>query len=118
MAKFLANENVPAEAIEAARQAGCDVAAVADAAPGADDDAVLAMSIAQGRVLVTFDKDFGEMAFRQGKTSTYGVVFLRPRLRSPGYVSHFMVAVLQQSIDWNGHFCVAQGKLRVLELPP
>ena len=44
------------------------------------DDAVLALSLADSRVLVTFDKDFGEMAFRQGKTATCGVVLLRPRL--------------------------------------
>jgi len=46
MAKFLANENVPGEVVELS--------------PGADDDGVL----------VTFDKDFDEMTFRQGKVAT------------------------------------------------
>lgn len=82
MAKFLANENVPADAVEAARNAGHDLAWVHETHAGAEDDTVLALSLSEGRVLVTFDKDFGEMAFHQGKKATSGVVLLRPRLRS------------------------------------
>ena len=118
MAKFLANENVPAEAVEAARQAGHDLTWIAESSPGADDDAVLAKALAERRVLVTFDKDFGEMAFHQGKTATCGVILFRPRVRSPGYVAQFMVAVLGQAVSWEGNFSVAQeGKLRVVPLP-
>src|SRR4051794_21260515 len=119
MATFLANENVPAGAVEAARRAGHDPAWVREVMPGADDDAVLARSLSEGRVLVTFDKDFGEMAFRQGQRATHGVILMRPRLRSPEYLSRFMVAVLAQTIDWEGYFCVAQeGRLRATPLPP
>src|ERR1700728_2291672 len=100
MSKFLADENVPGDAVEAARKAGHDLAWIKGLSPGAGDDAVLAKSLADSRVLVTFDKDFGEMAFRQGKTATCGVVLLRPRLRSPEYLARFMVAVLGQTIIW------------------
>jgi predicted nuclease of predicted toxin-antitoxin system len=118
MAKFLANENVPIEAVEAARNAGHDLAWVRELHAGADDDTILTLSLSQGRVLVTFDKDFGEMAFRQGKKATSGVVLLRPRLRSPDYLGRFVVAVLAQPIGWEGHFSVAQeGKIRVVPLP-
>ena len=118
MSKFLADENVPGDAVEAARNAGHDLAWIKELSPGAGDDAVLAISLADSRVLVTFDKDFGEMAFRQGKTATCGVVLLRPRLRSPDYLARFMVAVLGQDITWEGNFSVArEGKLRVVPLP-
>ncbi|HTU93779.1 MAG TPA: DUF5615 family PIN-like protein [Gemmataceae bacterium] len=118
MAKFLANENVPANAVEAARRAGVDITWVRDISPGISDEVVLALSQAEGRVLLTFDKDFGEMAFEQGKTATPGVILLRPRLRSPEYVAQFTVALLTQSIDWTGNFSVAQeGRLRVVPLP-
>lgn len=118
MAKFLGNENVPGEAVLAARQAGHDLTWICELSPGADDDAVLALSLAESRVLVTFDKDFGEMAFRQGKSASCGVILLRPRLRQPDYVARFTVAVLAQQVDWGGHFSVAQeGRLRVVPLP-
>jgi Domain of unknown function (DUF5615) len=76
------------------------------------------MSSADGRVLVTFDKEFGDMAFRQGKTATCGVGLLRPKLRSPDYLARFMVAVSGQAVTWEGSFAVAkEGNLRVVPLP-
>src|SRR4051794_21527244 len=118
MPRFLANENVPGEVVVAARQAGHDMARIVEQSPGAGDDAVLATSLSEGRVLVTFDKDFGEMAFRQGKPATCGVILLRPRLRSPSHVTRFAVNVLRQSVAWEGNFSVAEeGRLRVVPLP-
>jgi predicted nuclease of predicted toxin-antitoxin system len=118
VAIYLANENVPAESVEAARHAGFDMAWMHERAPGADDDAVLAMALAESRVLVTFDKDFGHLAFRKGKDATCGVILCRPRLRSPEYLAEFLVAVLGESIDWARHFAVArEGRIRVVPLP-
>lgn len=118
MAKFLANENVPGAAVEAVRQAGADITWVRDISPGIGDEDVLALSQAEDRVLLTFDKDFGEMAFERGKTATPGIILLRPRLRSPEHVAQFTVALLTQPIDWTGNFSIAQeGRLRVVPLP-
>lgn len=118
MVKLLANENVPGEVVQAARQAGHDLAWIAEHSAGADDDAVLSLSLTEKRVLLTFDKDFGEMAFRQGKDASCGVILLRPRLREPDYVVQFTLAVLSQEVTWEGQFSVAQeGKLRVVPLP-
>jgi predicted nuclease of predicted toxin-antitoxin system len=118
MVKYLANENVPGEAVQAARQAGHDIEWIAQSSPGADDDAVLATAMAANRILLTFDKDFGEMAFREGKQATCGVILFRPHVRSPDYVAQFMCAVLSQTVTWQGNFSVAQeGKLRVVPLP-
>lgn len=118
MTKYLANENVPGPAVEAARQAGLDMTWVKERAAGANDEAVMAMALAEERVLVTFDKDFGEMAYRGGQNAACGVVLLRPRLHSPKHVCEFLVTVLSQDVDWEGHFCVArEGRLRVVTLP-
>ncbi len=117
MSKFLANENVPDAAVMLARQSGIDLSWIREIGPGMDDDAVLALSLREGRVLVTFDKDFGEMAFRGGADAICGVVLLRPRLRDPDYLARFLVATLTQQVGWADHFCVArEGRLRVLPL--
>jgi predicted nuclease of predicted toxin-antitoxin system len=68
MSKFLADENVPVEAVVATRNAGHDLAWIKELSPSVDDDTVLTIALADSRVLVTFDKDFGEMAFRQGRS--------------------------------------------------
>jgi predicted nuclease of predicted toxin-antitoxin system len=118
MAKFLANENVPIEVVEAARQAGHDMAWIAESSAGANDDAVLAASLTERRVLLTFDKDFGEMVFRQGKNASCGVILLRPTIRDPDYVARFALATIGQEVAWEGHFAVAEeGKMRVVPLP-
>jgi predicted nuclease of predicted toxin-antitoxin system len=118
MSKFLANENVPVEVVELARQSGLDIAWVTEIQPGMNDEGVLALALAEQRVLVTFDKDFGEMAFRQGQQATCGVVLFRVRLRDAETVARFVVGVLSQQIPWEGHFSVArEGRLRTLPLP-
>jgi predicted nuclease of predicted toxin-antitoxin system len=117
MSKFLANENVPADAVDSARRAGHDVSWIKDILPGASDIAVLNLSLMEGRVLVTFDKDFGELAFRSGKEKACGVILLRPRLRSPEHLARFLAAVLAEPVAWEGHFSTAQeGKLRVVPI--
>ena len=77
MAKFLANENVPGAAVHAAQQAGIDLTWVRDTSPGSDDESVLAVAKTGSRVVVTFDKDFGELAFRKypnwGQVLTYNL---------------------------------------------
>lgn len=117
MGKFLANENVPAEVVNAVRRAGHDMTWINELSPGANDDAVLAMSIAESRILVTFDKDFGEMVFRRGLKASCSVILLRPKLHSPEHISRFTVAVLGEGRAWAGHFAVAhEGRLRMVPL--
>jgi predicted nuclease of predicted toxin-antitoxin system len=117
MARFLANENAPREAVLAARGAGFDVAWMVELQPGASDEIVLSRAQRDDRVLITFDKDFGELIFRHDRAGSPGVILLRPRLRSPEIITAFIVTVLSQPIDWTGHFTVArEGSLRVIPL--
>ena len=44
-------------------ESGHDVLSVQEVAPRATDDEVLAMALAEQRVLITEDKDFGELVF-------------------------------------------------------
>lgn len=118
MSRFLANENVPRQAIEHARRAGLDLEWIEEIEPGMDDDAVLSRSISEQRVLLTFDKDFGELAFRSGKQSSCGVILIRLKVRDPDFVAQFLVEVLSQNVAWEGHFSVArEGRLKLVPLP-
>jgi predicted nuclease of predicted toxin-antitoxin system len=62
--RILADENIPGDAVAALRECGHDVAWVRADAPGSSDIVVIARAQAENRILVTFDKDFGELAFR------------------------------------------------------
>lgn len=118
MAAFLANENVPYDAILAARGAGLDIAWIKEFDPGASDPVVMRHSLAQSRVLVTFDKDFGQLVFLHGATASAGIILMRPKLRTAAYLARFVTGVLTQTANWNGHFAVAtEGRLRLIPLP-
>lgn len=76
----MADENVEAAVITGLRERGHDVLAVAEEAPGATDDDVLALSRRTRRILVTNDKDFAQLTFLQRKASA-GILLLRlPRM--------------------------------------
>ena len=73
---FLADESCAGPVIEALRNAGHDVTAVAEIAKGASDEQVLEFALGEGRVLVTEDRDFGELVFARGRSSA-GVLLVR-----------------------------------------
>jgi predicted nuclease of predicted toxin-antitoxin system len=60
--RFLANENVPGLVAAALRGRGHDVVAVKESMRGASDRAILERAHADERLVVTCDKDFGELA--------------------------------------------------------
>jgi len=75
--RILANENFPGEAVEALRKQGHDVAWVRTDAPGNNDTQVLERAQREGRIVITFDKDFGELAFRAGLPAQSGIILFR-----------------------------------------
>lgn len=61
----MADENVDKEIVDRLRADGHDVLFIAEDAPGIDDQAVLDRSRQTDGVLLTADKDFGDLVFRQ-----------------------------------------------------
>lgn len=115
--RFLANENFPGDAVASLRAAGHDVVWVRSEAPGSTDGAVLARAIAERRILLTFDKDFGELAWRGGLPEDCGVVLFRLEMPSAADVGRRLASMLGERSDWAGHFSVieaARVRMRVL----
>ncbi len=73
---LVADENVDRPIVDALRQAGHRVFYIAEIEAGLPDAAVLELAEEHGAVLVTADKDFGELVFRQ-RRARHGVVLLR-----------------------------------------
>ena len=74
--RFLADECVDRFAIEAIRDAGHDIELVVAKIPQASDRDVAALAVAEGRILVTEDRDFGKLIFALSSEST-GVLYIR-----------------------------------------
>jgi predicted nuclease of predicted toxin-antitoxin system len=74
--KLLCDEGVDRPIVDALRGAGHDVSYIAEMHPGVSDDEVLAIAAKDQAVVVTIDKDFGELVFRQGRVH-HGVLLVR-----------------------------------------
>ena len=72
---FLADENFPLESVKFLRNKKVDVVSVQEIAPGAKNGEVIRLARKEKRVLLTFDKDFGEWAYR--KRGAVGIVLFR-----------------------------------------
>ncbi len=74
--RLLVDEGVAVAIVARLRTDGHDVIYVAELAPGMTDSSVLELAAAEKRLLVTADKDFGELVFRQ-RRAAHGVLLVR-----------------------------------------
>jgi predicted nuclease of predicted toxin-antitoxin system len=115
--RFLANENFPGAAVAALRAAGHDVVWIRVADPGTSDAEVLAWATREERILLTFDKDFGELASRNILPAKSGVILLRTRMPKPGEGLRRLADLISARSDWVGHFSVIEpGRIRMRRL--
>lgn len=75
--RWIADECISAKLVAALRADGHDVVYIAESLPSAKDRSVLDLAIAENRLLLTEDRDFGELIFAQSLTQAPGVVFMR-----------------------------------------
>ena len=116
--RFFANENFPGDAVSALREAGHDIAWVRIDAPGSPDRDVLAKAVHENRILLTFDKDFGELAWRAGLPANAGIVLFRIPMPSPADAGPAIANIIRSREDWAGHFSVVEpGRIRMRPLP-
>jgi predicted nuclease of predicted toxin-antitoxin system len=106
--RFLANENFPLDAVEALRQNGHDVLWIRVESPGISDREVLSRAQAENRILLTFDQDFGELAFRSRLLASVGIILFRIRVPSGSVVAEKVAKVISLRDDWYGHFTVIE----------
>lgn len=86
--------------------------------PGASDAQVLQASEREGRLLLTFDKDFGELAALSAMPPRCGVVLFRmPAPRSEPAARRLAIRITARD-DWGGHFSVVEpARVRMRPLP-
>jgi len=65
--RLCANENIPEDCVVRLRERGHDVLWIREAAPGGPDPDVLARALTEDRLLITFDKDFGELVLEEAR---------------------------------------------------
>ena len=117
--RFVADENFPRPALVALRNAGWKIFSVAEECPGSSDEEVAGLCSEGERILLTFDKDFGELIFRRGMSAGIGVVLFRLIPESPEEAADVALALVKSQPDLNGTFCVVtRDRIRVRPMHP
>ena len=75
--RLLLDANISIRLITPLRALGHDVISMLENNPNASDQEVLAKAYKERRLLITYDKDFGELVIKQ-EQKHYGVILLRP----------------------------------------
>jgi predicted nuclease of predicted toxin-antitoxin system len=96
--QLVADENVPGPVIDRLRADGHVIHAISEMSAGLHDTGVLATSHAMALVLITHDRDFGELAVRQGLPVS-GVILLEVERLSLG-------RQIAAETEWVGYFTV------------
>jgi len=114
MVQILADENFPWDAVKALRKEGYKVLWVQEISPGISDEEVLQIAIEEKCVVVTFDKDFGELSFRKRLPAYCGVVLFRIVPLSSAYLVKIITEFFKSRSDWEGNFFVVEAnRIRV-----
>ena len=106
--RFLANENFPDPSIHALSDAGHDLKSIRKEAPGIADHQVISMAQAEQRIILTFDKDYGELIFKGGIDSPPAVLFLRYRGKNPQAAARLFKETLAAETRLEGRFTVIE----------
>jgi predicted nuclease of predicted toxin-antitoxin system len=104
--------------IRALRERGYDVVSVKESMRGSPDQTVLERAQTESRLLMTHDKDFGELAFRSRLPGGCGILLFRLSSSDPESLTRRILAVFESRRDWVGHFTVVSDtRIRHRRLP-
>lgn len=81
--RFLANENFPLTSIYLLRSQGYEIISIIEKSPGMTDDQVLELAVNEKLIILTFDRDYGELIYRLKKPCPPGVVYFRYAPKTP-----------------------------------
>jgi predicted nuclease of predicted toxin-antitoxin system len=117
--RFLANENFPLKSIRLLRENGFDVIAVSEEMAGSKDRAILELAEQDHLIILTFDRDYGELIFRYQMPSPAGIIYLRFDPSSPEESANLIIHLLESRIiDFEHKFTVLdRDRIRQRSLP-
>lgn len=93
-AAFLADENIHPDVAAHLSATGCDVRhIVSSGLIGASDVDVMRLSVAENRVILTHDSDFGRLAIAEHEPYV-GIIYLRPGHLSPEFTTASLAALI------------------------
>lgn len=115
--KFIADEGVDGTLVHLLREAGHDVFYFAESLQSTDDSIILEIANSENRILITRDKDFGELVWRM-KMVHSGIILVRAEELNSFSRSKLVAEFIEANQELlSAHFIVIQpGAARVRKI--
>ena len=117
--RLLADESLNKLEVEVLRSSGYDLVWIEEETPGISDQEVLSRATSEERILLTSDKDFGDLVFRDKLRAPFGIILFRIHLknRSPLEIAQIIVNALESHSDWAEYFFVVHDENDIRRRP-
>ncbi len=93
--RFLANENFPFPSLQLLRKAGLEIISISESFPGISDPEVIEKALAYNAIILTFDKDYGELIYKYKRQAPPSVIFFRFKGEQPEAAGKILLDVMK-----------------------
>ena len=94
---FLANENFPLLSVRLLREAGHRIVSITQEAPGVKDEDILKRAHTERLIILTFDRDYGELIYRHQALPPAGVVYFRFAPATPSEPAEILLNIMDKA---------------------
>lgn len=116
--KFLADENVPLPSALLLRHLGWNVRHIAEDCPSEKDSAIMEMAKNEKRIIITFDRDYGELIFKRLLPPPAGIIYLRFETYYPTEAGEIIAGIIETArINFTGKFTVIRNDGHIRQRP-
>ncbi len=111
---FLANENFPYSSINILRDRGHRVVSIIQESPGTEDRTILERAHSESLIILTFDRDYGELIYRYKQLPPVGLVYFRFSPATPTEPAELLLNALElPTFSIQGNFTIIErGRIR------
>ncbi len=103
---FLANENIPLRSIKVLREKGFDVKSISECFPGVSDKEVLILAKKEQRIVLTFDKDYRYLLYKEGIVFNDGLVYFKFTPKNSIETGELLAKLVSAGISFKGYYTV------------
>ena len=115
--RLVADESCDFSVVVGVRAAGHDVVSIMEQMSGVDDEKVIELAASERRLLLTEDKDFGQLVFAAAKQNS-GVILIRYPASARSTLTEAVVRLLAERGDglYSRFVVLEPGRARVTQL--
>lgn len=106
---LLADENIPLQSVHLIRNNGYNIISIMENSPGITDNEVLMRANKEKRILLTFDRDYGEIIYKKKSPLPAGLIYFRFVPVTPEHTAKIFFSLVEVSN------IILQGKFTIVE---